>query len=343
VEAFRASGGKTGRTAPLVTDTLSDAALPDTDVLVPKRGAADNVAHLPAAPQEPQVVPSDEERLERLTRVCVDDVITAFGLGGVSRGRAVLELFSRVPVRPLARQVLAFDRTVGESGLGTGGAWALGRMCRNARIEGRSNVPRGGPLLLVSNHPGLADAVALFAATPREDLRVIAADRPFLDALPNTSRYLLTVAEDSGGRSGIVRAAARHLRDGGAVLTFPGGMIEPDPAVLPGAVESLDRWSSSADLFARLAPDLAIVPVVVSGVISARALRIPLTHLRRRRRDREWLAATLQMLIPALRDVNVRVEFGRPIYAGESGGIGSAVIEETRRLIENGLDGLSVK
>ena len=123
------------------------------------------------------------------------------------------------------------------------------------------------------------------------------------------------------------------------MLSFPGGMIEPDPAVLPGAVESLGRWSSSADLFARLAPDLAVVPVVVSGVISVRALRIPLIRLRRRRRDREWLAATLQMLIPTLRNVNVRVEFGSPIYAGEGSGIGKAVIEETRRLMENGPDG----
>jgi hypothetical protein len=162
---------------------------------------------------------------------------------------------------------------------------------------------------------------------------VIAADRPFLDALPNTSRHLLTVAEGSGGRSGLVRAAARHLRGGRAVLTFPGGMIEPDPAVLPGAVESLDRWSSSADLFGRLVPDLTVVPVVVSGVISARALRIPLTRLRRRRRDREWLAATLQMLVPVLRNVNIRVEFGNPIYAGDRGEIGKTVIAETRRLM----------
>jgi len=328
-----------------VTDRLTNAAWPDADVLGPGRRALDSVVPLSAAPGAPQVVtPDDGERLERLERVCVDDVITAFGLGGVRRGRAVLELFSRVPVRRLARQVMAFDRTVGEFGLGIGGAWALDRMCRNARIEGRSHVPRGGPLLLVSNHPGLADAVALFAATPREDLRVIAADRPFLDVLPNTSRYLLTIAENSGGRSGIVRAAARHLRGGGAVLSFPGGMVEPDPAVLPGAVESLGRWSSSADLFARLVPDLAVVPVVVGGVISAKALRMPLTRLRRRRRDREWLAATLQMLVPALRDVNIRVEFGSPIYVGEEGGgIGEAVIEETRRLMENGLDGRLVK
>jgi hypothetical protein len=73
----------------------------------------------------------------------------------------------------------------------------------------------------------------------------------------------------------------------------------------------------------------------VSGVISPRALRLPLTHLRRRKRDREWLAATLQMLTPALRDVDASVEFGRPICAGAGGGIGEAVIEETRRLMEN--------
>ena len=81
---------------------------------------------------------------------------------------------------------------------------------------------------------------------------------------------------------------------------------------MPGAVEALDRWSSSADLFARLIPGLEVVPVVVSGVISPSALRNPLIHVRRSRRDREWLAATLQVLIPALRNVDSRVEFEVP-------------------------------
>jgi 1-acyl-sn-glycerol-3-phosphate acyltransferase len=264
----------------------------------------------------------------------VDDLISAFGLGEVSHGRVVMESISRIPARRLARQILTYDRIVGESGLGTGGAWALKKFSRNTSIEGQENVPCGGPLLLVSNHPGLADAVALFAATPRDDLRVIAANRPLLEALPNTSRYLLTISETSAGRSGIVRAAARHLRSGGSILTFPGGRIEPDPAVLPGAVRALDRWSSSADLFVRLIPGLVVVPVVVSGVISPSALRNPLIHLRRRKSDREWLAATLQVLVPALRNVDARVEFGRPIHA-EFGAVGDAVIEETRRLIEN--------
>ena len=294
----------------------------------------DSLTQLPTSAKEPQSSSGSEDHLERLTQLCVDDFISAFGLGEVSHGRAVMESISRLPARRLARQILTYDSMVGESGLGTGGAWALKRLSRNTSIEGQENVPRGGPLLLVSNHPGLADAVALFVATPRDDLRVIAADRPFLKALPNTSRYLLTVSETSAGRSGIVRAAARHLRGGGSVLTFPGGRIEPDPAVLPGAVRALDRWSSSADLFARLTPGLVVVPVVVSGMISPSALRNPLIHLRRRRRDREWLAATFQVLVPALRNVDARVEFGRPIHT-EPGAVGDAVIEEARRLIEN--------
>jgi len=292
----------------------------------------DSVSQLPT---ELLALSGRKDHLERLTQVCVDDLISAFGLGGASYGRAVMESIARVPGRRLARQILTYDTIVGESGLRAGGAWALERLSRDTRIEGQGNVPSGGPLLLVSNHPGLADAVALFAATPRDDLRVIAADRPFLDALPNTSRYLLTVAETSGGRSGVARAAARHLRGSGAVLTFPGGRIEPDPAVLPGAVRALDHWSSSADLFARLTPGLAVVPVVVSGVISPSALRNPLIHLRRRRRDREWLAATFQLLIPAQRNVDARVEFGRPIYTESGAAVGGAVIEEMRRLMES--------
>lgn len=292
----------------------------------------DDVPRLPGAGTFGPAATASPDQLEAITRACVDDLLSAFGLGGAGRGRLPLELVSRIPARRLARQIAVYDGIVGEQGLAAGGAWALERMSRGAQVGGGENVPREGPLLLVSNHPGLADAVALFAATPRTDLRVVASERPLLEALPNTSRHLLTVPETSTGRFGLVRAATQHLRRGGAVLTFPGGRIEPDPAALPGAVQALDRWSSSVDLFARLTPGLAIVPAVVSGVISPAALRNPLTRLRRRRRDREWLAATLQMLTPTLRDVSVRVEFGSPVQAGPDAG--DTVRAEMRRLLE---------
>jgi hypothetical protein len=274
------------------------------------------------------------EQIEVLTRMCVDQLLEAFGVGGLGVGRGPLELLSRVPAKRLARQIATYDEIVGESGLAEGGAWGLERMARRLEVEGRENVPSDGPLLLAANHPGLADSIALFATVPRWDLRVVAAENPLLKALPNTSRHLISVPEADPGRFGVVRSAARHLRGGGAVLTFPGGDIEPDPAVMPGATEALGRWSGSLDLFARLVPGLTVVPAVVSGVLSPIALHNPLTLVRRRPRDRKWLAATLQMLTPVLRNVTTRVAFGRPVHTG-SGAVRERVLDETRRLFEH--------
>ena len=293
----------------------------------------DNVSPLPTMSQAREPEPTRPERVETLTRICAEQLLRAFGLGN---GTRTLELLARFPAERLARQVATYDEVVGESGLAAGGAWALELMARSVEVEGRENVPSHGPVLLTSNHPGLADCLALFATIAREDLRVVAGENPLLDALPNTSRQLISVSEASSGRLGIVRTAARHLKRDGALLTFPGGRIEPDPAVLPGARDALERWSESLDLFARLVPDLKVVPAVVSGVLSPLALRNPLILVRRHRRDREWLAATLQMLTPALRNVTTRVVFGRPMRAGDvpDGSVREAVLDETRRLIE---------
>src|ERR687894_691322 len=301
-----------------------------------RRHALENTPTLPVV--APVRVPEAgrEAQVDVLARVCADDLIGAFGLGGLGPGAArfLLRLLSSVPARRLARQIATYDAVVGEAGLPAGGEWALAQMAREVEVEGADWVPRGGPLLVVSNHPGLADAVALFSAMPRDDLRVIAAKRPFLSALPNTSKTLITVSENSNGRSTAVRTAARHLRAGGAVITLPGGAIEPHPAGPAGATQAPADWSGSVDLFARLVPGLTVVPAVVSGVISAAALRNPLAFVRRDPRDRRWLSATLQMLVPALRDVTTRVEFGPPLRAAEEQKISARTIAETRRLID---------
>ncbi|MBD0356061.1 MAG: glycerol acyltransferase, partial [Rubrobacter sp.] len=82
----------------------------------------------------------------------MDDLLDAFGLGGLHRGRHPLELLFRIPVRRLVYQLATYDEIVGQSGLGAGGDWALERMVRRVEVEGQGRVPRDGPLLLVSNH-----------------------------------------------------------------------------------------------------------------------------------------------------------------------------------------------
>jgi len=134
-----------------------------------------------------------------------------------------------------------------------------------------------------------------------------------------------------------MRAIAAHLRRGGAALIYPAGRIEPDPLVMPDAIDALANWSESVTLFARLAPETLVLPVAVGGTISAAALRNPIPRLYRKRRDREWAAATLQVLIPAYRPPVVRVVFAEPFQAAglaELGGPPDIMRAITRRVAD---------
>jgi 1-acyl-sn-glycerol-3-phosphate acyltransferase len=281
-------------------------------------------------------------QLDALTEINIDDMYEAIGLNGRLRGDRLLRRLLRPPARTFAQLVTTFDGEVGKRGLSPGSEWLLKRVVRKLEAAGRENVPPTGPALILSNHPGMADTLSLFASLPRPDLRIIVNDRPFLQALPNVSRYLLYVpAAESADKTPAIRAVVKHLRQGGAVLTFPAGRIEPDPAVAPGAVESLQTWSESIALFARLAPQTKIVPAIVSGVVSRAAQYHPLTRLRRSPRGRERMAAMLQIMIPAYQSVTARVAFGPPLLAADLVAanpdpvvITRAVTAEARRLIE---------
>lgn len=178
----------------------------------------------------------------------------------------------------------------------------------------------------------MLDAAALFAALKRSDLRVLAITRPFLRMLPHIAAHLFTVGTTPSARTAAVRAAGRHLRAGGALLTFPAGRIEPDPRSMVGAEASLDAWSASLELLARMAGPVTVLPAIVSGVITPAALRHPLTRLRRNPHDRQWLAAILQLIWPSLQRTTVRVSFGRSLSA-DVRPLSAAVIAEARRLI----------
>ena len=244
-------------------------------------------------------------------------MLNAWGLRQARVGRGLLRALARPPSAEFARQMCTFDEAVGEGGLQAGGVLLCRRYTGGVRAAGLEHVPGDGPALILSNHPGLCDTVALFAAIPRHDLRVIALDRPFLRALPNTSKYLHLLPDDIGARAGITRSVARHLRNGGAALTFPAGHIEPDPLALPGAEASLETWSESIGLFARLVPQMWIVVAMVGGVYTPAALRNPLTRLRRRREDRELLAAALQLAWRPYQGNVIDLAFAPPLGAAD--------------------------
>jgi hypothetical protein len=275
-----------------------------------------------------------------LTRASTEDLLAALGLEKCIWGRRLLAPLCWLATRRFAQQMATFDRLVGQVGLDEAARWLLGQTVRRVETAGLEHLAGQGPLLVVSNHPGLTDTLALFASLPRPDLRILAASRPFLRALQCTSRQLFYLSEGGGEGLGVLRCAVAHLRSGGAILTFPGGRIEPDPAVLSGALESLETWSPSLGVLARLAPEASVVPAIVSGVLSPAAQRSPVTRLRRSRSDRARLGAMLQVALPIYQGVTVRVAFGPPLRVAEqlqagadARDITSAVIDAARRLI----------
>lgn len=271
----------------------------------------------PSAPPRPApaLPPPAEGQLAELTWLNVADVRSAFGARPGAPLRGLADLALRVPARRFARQLLTLDAIVGAAGLAAGGDWICRQLCAGVELRGEPP-PRSGPLLVVANHPGVLDAAALFTAIPRADLRVLAITRPFLRALPQITARLFAVGDTPATRTAAVRAAARHLREGGALLTFPAGRIEPDPLSATGAAESLASWSASVDLFARLAGPVAVAPMIVGGVIAPAALRHPLARLRRTPAERRWLAAIIQLMLPPLRGNVVRVQMSAPVEAG---------------------------
>ena len=229
---------------------------------------------------------------------------------------------------------------VGRDGLSAATRAYLRHNVGSVKFAGAEHVHGDGPLLIASNHPGMSDALALFAILQRDDLRVVARDRDFLRAMPNILSHLLIVSDVESERIRATRAITTILKEGHPVLTFPAGKIEPDARhlCLADAVESLANWSSSLDLFARLVPQLRVVPVIVRGVISQQALRNPIIRVRRTQKDRNWLAATLQIVVRAYQKVDVRVVFGKPVQLAQLPQgltMTQAITQRARQLIES--------
>ena len=271
-------------------------------------------------------------QLDTLTQINLDDLVSSFGWEKSPFLASTLRRTFINSARKFANQMVDFDSLVGQMGLADASRAIMRKLyIRDVYVHGREHVPQKGPVLFLSNHPGMSDTLSLFASINRMDLKIIAIHRPFLESLTYTTQQLFFIDDDPSKRMNAVRQVANHLRNGGSALTFPAGEIEPDPLVYPGALESLGKWTDSAGVFLRFAPETKIVPVLVSGVIWERAARHWLTRFKRTRFEREKLAAALQLLALITLDMRpniVHVQFGKPITVDEVGSTNSQAIHK---------------
>ena len=283
--------------------------------------------------------------IKTLKRLLMDEIFKALGWPERSFARTILEPVLSTATRRFAELGAAFDRYAAEHGFCEAARWVLPRFIKGLETHGTENIPQEGPLLVAANHPGTFDSLLISAHVARPDYKIVAGAIPFLQHLPVASRYLIyTPTRDLlQARMNVLRAAIRHLGEGGALLIFPSGRIDPDPAVLPNAEQELGRWSRSLEIFLRKVPQTRVLITIVSGVLSAEYLRHPITWLQRERIDRQRLAefwqVVQQLLSPGKLMPSPSITFAPPLSVdelraeGQADRLLSAVIARAKRLL----------
>ncbi len=141
-------------------------------------------------------------------------------------------------VRPLIYKTLGYDKAVAMADAVTGlsGRDAFAHVNRllklQPQITGLENIPKRGPLMLISNHPtGLADGIFMFDAlkTVRPD-HVYMANADALRVVPHGADIIIPVEWVADKRTpakarATLKALKQALSDNKAVVIFPSGVL----------------------------------------------------------------------------------------------------------------------
>jgi hypothetical protein len=287
------------------------------------------------------IVSDGLSNLQELNKALLFEIMRAMALPQTSFLKSLTRAFFGRATFKFAETILMFDHEIGQNGTAAGAQWLLSRFVKGYKSQGVEIIPQEGPLLIVSNHPASYDGMVIAACIDRPDLKIIIGEIPPYRFLPHVSQHAIfsPPVKNTFGRMQTIRNAIRHLKSGGALLIFPRGGIEPDPAFMPEPDAEFDHWSHSLEIFLRNVPETQVLVTAVSGVISEKIFDHPFTWFRKSRPDRQRLAFMYQIIRQAfsgkeLFGLRPRVTFGELL----AGGATLAEIEDAaRRTLEKHL------
>lgn len=251
----------------------------------------------------------------------LDEIFAAFGFQDSSLLRRILTPLFWLPAQIFARLAASFELDVVQFGLPEAARRLLPRFVKEVQARGAERIPVTGPLLIASNHPGAYDSVVIASLIPRQDVKIVVSDIPFFRRLPALNERMIYTLRGVDGRMAALRGMIRHLREGGAVLIFPSGLVDPDPDILPGASQKLAEWSHSLELAMQRVPETRLLTTIVSSVLSPRCLHNPLARLQkepwRQRKLAEFIQVIQQLVFQRDYHLSPRVSFSAPLSAAQ--------------------------
>lgn len=272
---------------------------------------------MPAAEQ----VTRPDMDVQALSDSLVKEIVNAVGLPQSRALRSIFHRLFRPAVERMATIGLTLDQEIAAGGAPYGTGRALANWCREVQERGRERVPPEGPLLVVSNHAGAYDSFVICSQLGRRDFKAISSDIAFFKHLPHVAAHAIFLTDRTGDRMTAARAGIRHLQNGGALLVFGTGLIDPDPAVYPDAESHIEGWSPSIDLFLRRLPETQLLVTICSGVVSPKWARHPITWLRhtgwQKRRLAEFGQVLQQLFFPGSLFLTPCISFAEPVSAAE--------------------------
>ena len=260
-----------------------------------------------------------------VTTALIAELLSVMGLRDKKWAKQLLSPILQAPARRMSALLVDLDRNTAQHGWYSSVNLFLTNFVTTIQINGAEGIPRVGPLMVASNHPAAYDVVILAAAIHRDDLKILASDIPLVQKLPNIAGHIIPVPYNLQARLSTVRSTIRHLQNGGAILIFPRGNVEPDPAVSPGAELSLAGWSASLELFLREVPQTQSVVAMASGILSRRWFKNPLIRMwkqyERRQKVAEIFQIATQLLIGRKPSSIPKVNLSRPLSVDDLGGM----------------------
>ena len=271
---------------------------------------------------ESKSLPAEEmssEEIKERTRILAEDLVfemnKSMGFKKDSITHSIIRPLVWKPMVRFSELATVFEHRLVRDGWQKASSWFITHFVDKTSVMGEDNIPEEGPLIIAANHPGAYDSLVISSFIPRDDLKIISSDIPFVKKLPETSKHMIFLTHEPHDRMNAARKAIRHLKKGGALLVFARATMDPDPAFSPGAEIELTRWTSSLGLFLRNVPQTRLAVSLISGVLSPKYLSHPIRLFRRgfvnKQRLSEFLQVMSQLLAPGKMMVSPNLTFDK--------------------------------